>query len=712
MLKRRLSTPVALALTALVLMPVAPAALAADPAVTPAAAALAEPVLAATPTALPQKREVIKDSATKKVYLKLGEGVVAPVADAVAAQVNANAAVKTEQNVEQRYKLDAPIDSARLGEGQTLRPSLKPVNLNHELVKEAGKPAVYLVKKCNGKPVLYPIANMETLSTLRFKPENIRTITPTVKQQLAVGEAVSAATAVVKYEDGAAVYRRVDGKLVPYLNEAEFKAEAKDECDIIKLPPRVVPLPAPQPSPVPEPTPTPRTPDGKPVAWGSPNQNFTDVSLYTPPDYGYGYGLPGLNQGFVALKPNQRVAYRSREAAAWQVGEMTPAAAKDALVACQKYFPGSWMAQAMTNYNFLSAWYSASGVPAASTGWFLYACLLPPTSAGPQATGAVPEAGDLGAVTYWYGKVNRHSVPKPTALVGDVTWNSDPDGSSGANVDVLQYCKKWFPETKSAQYIGGTGIDDWKDAGLRNSWKGGGATYACRSAAAVVPTFPANTENPTTLPTPTPTPAPTPAVPPLSAADHVRGSLSAPLKLVTYTDFECPYCKVFHATLNQVREALGSELAVAYRNFPLTSIHPQAGRVAEAAECAAELDGNDGYWRYVDTLFPVAPLASSPSADPVSQLVNLGVQAGFDRAAFQTCVDSRRYAAQVTNAAAAAMSAGASGTPYTAAFGPAGSTVIQGAVPVEQLKASIEARRGTAATTVAPQAKVRVYPWD
>ncbi len=717
---------IAAALAAFLATPAAAfAQVAADAPVSPAAAALAEPVMAASPTVIPPKREIIRDSVSKKTYLKLNSGVVAPIADAAAAQVTAGTAVKTETNVEQRYKVDAAIDSARIGEGQALRPSVKPVNLNHQLVKEPGKPVVYLVKKCNGKPVLYPIANMETLSTLRFSAQNIRQITPALRAQMAVGETVNAETMTVKYEDGAGVYRKVNGKLVPYTTEAEFRADAKDECDIIKLPPRVVPLPAPQPSPVPEPTPTPRTPGERPAAWGSPNQNFLDITLYTPPDYGYGYGLPGINQGFVALKKDQAVAYRAREATAWQVGEFKPTAAKDALVACQKYFPGTWMAQAMTNYNFLSAWYSASGIPAASTGWFLYACLQPPkitNLATPDAqikydSGAMPEPSDLGAVSYWYGKVNRHSVPNLTTLVGDVTWSSDPDGSSGANVDVLRYCQKWFPGTQSAQYIGGTTMDDWKDAGLRNSWKGGGATYACRSAAAVTPTFPTDTGSPTTLPTPVPTPVPntTLSVPPLTAADHVRGSLDSAFKIATYTDFECPYCEAFHATLNEVRATYGTQLAVAYRNFPLTSIHPQAGRAAEAAECAAELGGNDGYWRYVDTLFPVSPISSSAAADPIAQLVSIAEQSGLDRTTFQSCLDSRRYAAKVSSDVSAAISAGAMGTPHSGIFGPNGANVIRGAVSSQELRQTIEGLRATAATvtpqTTAPT-NVRVYPWD
>ena len=264
-----------------------------------------------------------------------------------------------------------------------------------------------------------------------------------------------------------------------------------------------MPLPAPQPSPVPEPKPSPTTPGELAPAWGNPNQNFLDITLYTPPDYGYGHGLPGLNQGFVALKANQVITWRARESTTWQIGDFTPSTAKDALLACQKYFPGTWMAQAMTNYNFLSAWYGYAGMPETNSNWFLYACQLPPSTSGSQATGAVPEQGDLGAVTYWYGKVNRHSEPKITTLVGDVTWASDPDGSSGANVDTLAYCKKYFPSTQSVQYIGGTAIDDWKEAGLRNSWKGGGSTYACRTTPQPVIQFPANTSTPvvTSLPT-------------------------------------------------------------------------------------------------------------------------------------------------------------------------------------------------------------------
>jgi protein-disulfide isomerase len=87
---------------------------------------------------------------------------------------------------------------------------------------------------------------------------------------------------------------------------------------------------------------------------------------------------------------------------------------------------------------------------------------------------------------------------------------------------------------------------------------------------------------------------------PVSARDHVLGSLDAPLVLLEYGDFECPYCGAAHAAVKQLQRQLRDELAFVFRNFPLTSAHPHALHAAEAAEAA----GAQGvYWPMHDQLF-------------------------------------------------------------------------------------------------------------
>src|SRR5581483_5281549 len=88
-----------------------------------------------------------------------------------------------------------------------------------------------------------------------------------------------------------------------------------------------------------------------------------------------------------------------------------------------------------------------------------------------------------------------------------------------------------------------------------------------------------------------------------SASDHIVGSPSAPIVLIEYSDFQCPYCQLIYPTLKKIVSESNGQIAWVYREFPLTSIHPQAGPAANAAECIAAQLGNAGFWKYADAVF-------------------------------------------------------------------------------------------------------------
>jgi protein-disulfide isomerase len=87
---------------------------------------------------------------------------------------------------------------------------------------------------------------------------------------------------------------------------------------------------------------------------------------------------------------------------------------------------------------------------------------------------------------------------------------------------------------------------------------------------------------------------------PVSASDHIAGSLDAPIILVEYGDYECPYCGRAHPIVKAAQRALGKELAFVYRHFPLTEVHPHAELAAEAAEAAGT---QRKFWQMHDMLF-------------------------------------------------------------------------------------------------------------
>lgn len=89
----------------------------------------------------------------------------------------------------------------------------------------------------------------------------------------------------------------------------------------------------------------------------------------------------------------------------------------------------------------------------------------------------------------------------------------------------------------------------------------------------------------------------------ISDQDHIRGSVSAPVTIVEFSDLQCPFCGRFHPTLQKALQEYGDKVRWVYKHFPLDSIHAQARPAAEAAECIAEQKGDDGFWKFTDGVF-------------------------------------------------------------------------------------------------------------
>lgn len=151
----------------------------------------------------------------------------------------------------------------------------------------------------------------------------------------------------------------------------------------------------------------------------------------------------------------------------------------------------------------------------------------------------------------------------------------------------------------------------------------------------------------------------------LSDDDHLRGDAKAPIVAIAFSDFECPFCKVFHETMNQILAAYPGKVAFAYRHFPLDQIHPKTEKEAEASECAVELGGNEAFWSYADRLFAITP--SNNGLDP-AELPRIATYIGLKKADFESCLASGRKAADVASDAKDGAAAGAQGTPFTVMF--------------------------------------------
>lgn len=177
-------------------------------------------------------------------------------------------------------------------------------------------------------------------------------------------------------------------------------------------------------------------------------------------------------------------------------------------------------------------------------------------------------------------------------------------------------------------------------------------------------------------------PTPTPLnVRPVSDKDHVLGNRNAPVKVIEFSDLECPFCKRFHPTMKRALEYYGDKVAWVYRHFPLDELHSKARKEAEASECAAELGGNVAFWNYIDRIFELTP--SNDGLDP-ALLPQIASDIGLDRTSFESCLASGRHVERVEADVSDAINSGARGTPYSLVINRDGEKyVIPGALPFE-----------------------------
>lgn len=119
-----------------------------------------------------------------------------------------------------------------------------------------------------------------------------------------------------------------------------------------------------------------------------------------------------------------------------------------------------------------------------------------------------------------------------------------------------------------------------------------------------------------------------------------KGPADAPITIIEFSDFECPFCTRWHVEVwPKLQEAYGDKIRLVYRDFPLYSIHPNAGPAAEAANCANE---QGRFWEYHDLLFAAEQGLSREAYEAYARQVNL------DMSQFNSCLDEKRYESEVT----------------------------------------------------------------
>ena len=141
---------------------------------------------------------------------------------------------------------------------------------------------------------------------------------------------------------------------------------------------------------------------------------------------------------------------------------------------------------------------------------------------------------------------------------------------------------------------------------------------------------------------------------PVSSRDHMQGSPLAPVILVEYGDYECPFCGQAYLVVKEVQRLLGKQLCFVFRNFPLSAAHPHAEHAAEAAEAAA---AQNAFWPMHDTLY------ENQDALEDENLSEYAAALGLDTMRFNLEMATHRYAARVREDFLSGVKSGVNGTP-------------------------------------------------
>jgi protein-disulfide isomerase len=142
--------------------------------------------------------------------------------------------------------------------------------------------------------------------------------------------------------------------------------------------------------------------------------------------------------------------------------------------------------------------------------------------------------------------------------------------------------------------------------------------------------------------------------PPVSERDHANGPEDAPVTLVEYGDYECPYCGMAYSVVKSAQRELGKQLRFVFRNFPLAEAHPHARNAAQAAEAAA---AQGKFWEMHDALF------EHQEALEAEDIIGYAKSLGLDMVQFGKDLQNPTYAKRVRDDFRSGVKSGVNGTP-------------------------------------------------
>ncbi|MBI5794650.1 DsbA family protein [Candidatus Uhrbacteria bacterium] len=171
-------------------------------------------------------------------------------------------------------------------------------------------------------------------------------------------------------------------------------------------------------------------------------------------------------------------------------------------------------------------------------------------------------------------------------------------------------------------------------------------------------------------------------VPVVTDTDHIRGDKNAPVTIIEYSDFECPYCERFHPIMQEIVKNYDGEVRWVYRYFPL-SFHPNAKPAALAAECASD---QGKFWEFADKLF------ENRTSLGTELYTKIATDLGLNLGTFNDCITSEKYADLIEAESQSGAAAGVTGTPGSFVIDKDGNAIpIKGALPYDSVAAAIDA---------------------
>jgi len=167
---------------------------------------------------------------------------------------------------------------------------------------------------------------------------------------------------------------------------------------------------------------------------------------------------------------------------------------------------------------------------------------------------------------------------------------------------------------------------------------------------------------------------------PLENSDPYTGSMNATITIIVFSDYSCPNCAVGEQIIDSLMNTYPDKIIYFFKNFPLTSMHPNAYNAALAALCAKE-EGK--FWEYHDILY------ANQKAQSPENLSAYAAELGLNPEKFNTCLESKKYKSQVDNDIKVGSSVGVTGTPTFFING----IRILGARPMDEFVKAIESQK-------------------